>query len=91
MDDEASWLGHPGDDSAFGVIVRFDVEARIVTMNARAPAGLLLNLLSEEGTDSILALLRAEAAFDVLVAGWGESAIESGDTGPTGTPDDPTS
>ena len=88
MDDEDFWLGHFGEGSAFGAVLRFDAESRIAFLSARAPAGVLLSLLSDKDDDSILEILRAEAAFDSMVAGWGESGTESGDTGPTGTPDD---
>ena len=87
-DGEDFWIGHPGDDSAFGVVLRFDSESRVAYLSARAPAGLLLSLLSDEQKDSILEVLRAEAAFDLIVAGWGESGTKSGDTGPAGLPDD---
>ena len=68
-DGEDFWIGHPGDDSAFGVVLRFDSESRVAYLSARAPAGLLLSLLSDEEEDSILEVLRAEAAFDLLPRG----------------------
>ena len=81
MHDEAFWLSHPDDESAeFGAIIRFDSGSRVAYFTARAPAGLLLELLREDGADSITAFLEAEAVFDSLVAGFGESVGEAGDS-----------